>query len=312
MRIAILGTGAIGSLICSRLSTVPGIELLGHGRGESAAIHIVDGMRLESESETISTTPEQVTFTMDEVGIPKEFNNTFDLIILCSKSSSTEHLAKIAQYLLKDSGVAFSLQNGLGNEEILCEFLGVDRVLAATTTHGALVRSPGVVYWAGKGVIEIGSFERGCAPSSDLIEILQIAELNPVVSEDMKMSLWRKLLLNVAINPLAAITGVENGGLLESHLFDESSAVMLEASKVANASGIMLPEQLELIDSLREVLVNTSNNRCSMLQDVMAGRKTERSAITGELLRRAERLGISCPRIELLDATLRTIDDKSL
>lgn len=312
MRIAILGTGAIGSLVCARLSTIAGVELLGHGRGESAAHHIVHGLQLESKTEVIEVDSSDVIFTMVEAGIPAELNSTFDVVIICAKSSSTTELAQLAQLLLKEKGIAFSLQNGLGNEEILVEYLGLARVLAATTTHGALVKSPGKVHWAGEGVIEIGAMPGGISPPSNLVEVLELAGLNPVISDDMRGSLWRKLLLNVAINPLAAITGVENGGLLESGLFDESCAIMLESSRVALASGVLIQDEIELIDLLRDVLQRTANNRCSMLQDVIAGRTTERVSITGELLGRAEKLGINCPRVGLLDAMLRAIDDKSL
>ena len=104
------------------------------------------------------------------------------------------------------------------------------------------------------------------------------------------------MLLNCAVNPIPAICGVSNHTLLESsELHDLSVSVMLEAAQVGRSVGVSLPDDGYLIERLDQVLVATSSNDCSMLQDVRRGSRTEIDSINGEILKVAEQSGIPCP-----------------
>ena len=117
-----------------------------------------------------------------------------------------------------------------------------------------------------------------------------------------------KLLLNVAINPLAAICGVRNGEILSNSDFrDQAQAAMHEAALVVAAEGIDLSD-IDLERRLDEVLGATADNRCSMLQDVMAGRPTEIDAICGEVVRMAEGHGLPTPLNQQLLTMVKGIE----
>jgi 2-dehydropantoate 2-reductase len=119
--------------------------------------------------------------------------------------------------------------------------------------------------------------------------------------------LWQKLLLNVAINPIAAICGVTNGALLGEEMFNQSEATMLEAANVARMEGVSLPSDEELVNRLRSVLESTSENFCSMLQDVKDGRETEIEMMCGEVVRRGERSGVPTPLNAMLTSQIKAL-----
>ena len=79
---------------------------------------------------------------------------------------------------------------------------------------------------------------------------------------------WEKVLLNVSINPIAALAGLRNGELLEPGLFSSCMTVYREAAKVAQLERIEIPNEVEFEQRLRDVLEATANNECSMLQDI--------------------------------------------
>ena len=115
-------------------------------------------------------------------------------------------------------------------------------------------------------------------------------------------------MVNVAINPICAISGVRNGALLEiPELWVESMEAMREAESVARASGVDMGE-LDLEDYLREVVTSTADNRVSMLQDLMAGRKTEVDALCGMVIKKGREAGVPTPRNEMMLALIRGIE----
>ena len=289
MRIAVLGAGAIGGLIAAHLVT-SGYDVLVHSRGEHGARMAIEGLEIDGEI-NLSIAAEDWLVTLNEIGISPELEKSCDMAIITSKAMNTENLALIARLLC--DGPVLSLQNGLGNLEIISDTLGPQRAFAATTTHGVTKVAPGRLNWAGRGKIDLES-------TSPFFPIFEKSGLNPSVSNDVSLLLWNKLLINVGINPLAALCGIKNGELLDGNLFEEACAVMLEAASVARFEGVILDSDEELVETLLQVITHTSENECSMLQDIRNGRKTEIEMICGEVVKRGERAGITCPRNSLL------------
>lgn len=140
-----------------------------------------------------------------------------------------------------------------------------------------------------------------------LMTKLAEAHLEPDWSKDIQCTIWTKILLNVAINPVCSIAGVRNGALLEvPELWDQAFSAMLEAATVADASGVDLSD-IDLEGTLRTVAGATAQNRCSMLQDVMAGRQTEIDELCGAVVSLGESVGVPTPRNAMLHALVRGI-----
>ncbi len=141
-----------------------------------------------------------------------------------------------------------------------------------------------------------------------MVKTLGEAGLNPKWSSDIASVIWRKLLINVAINPVCAIAGVRNGALAEvPELWSQSLEAMREAEAVAHASGVDLGD-VDTESYLRKVVEYTAENRVSMLQDLMAGRKTEVEVLCGAVVSKGQDLGIPTPRNEMLLALVKGIE----
>tara|TARA_B100001029_G_scaffold25047_1_gene17579 strand:+ start:1074 stop:2036 length:963 start_codon:yes stop_codon:yes gene_type:complete len=314
MRVAVLGVGAIGGLVASRLARA-GCEVLLCARGETAQALEAVGLLLDTpDGRTVALAPDRWTvFDTNEPEFPVELQGWADYAILCGKSYDIPNLCKIADTVLSLNGIAMCLSNGIGHMEKLANFVGKHRVLGASTTHGAIRIGPGEVRWTSRGAIKMGGFVGSdlepVEPRIDsLMSALDEAGLNPIWSEEINKTIWSKLLLNVAINPVCAIAGVLNGEmLLHPQLFETGLAAMEEAARIATAEGIDLTD-FDLSQSLEDLCRATADNRVSMLQDIMAGRETEIDSICGEVVKRGESLGIPTPRNQTLHALVKGIE----
>ena len=161
--------------------------------------------------------------------------------------------------------------------------------------------------------IILGSLE-GKSPSSktnDFISLLESSKLSPKWSEDIGKEIWIKLLINIAINPICAITGLRNGEILmQNDIWTQSYSTMLEASIIAKASGIDIDDN-DLISKLKLIIKSTEKNRCSMLQDIMNGKETEIDSLCGEIVSKGESLGIQTPLNAMLCALIKGIEKSS-
>ncbi len=313
MKIAVLGVGSIGGVILGALSDTD-CDLVAISRGNSASNLSSMGLVLYSPEGPIEAIPPERFETIDsESGpVPEGITNSCDAAFICGKADSTPVLAQIAEEILTQDGVAISIQNGMGHAQTLAHRLGRERTLGGITTHGAWRDNVGT-HWVGRGSITIGSLDESkpSANAERLIRILEQAGLSPEWSQDINTSIWKKLLVNVAINPVCSIAGVRNGALLDvPELWAQAISAMYEAATVATASGADLSE-LDMEDLLREVAANTANNRCSMLQDIMAGRKTEIDHLCGAVVEMGESVGVPTPRNEMLHALVSGIEISS-
>ncbi len=300
-----MGAGSIGSLIAGCLSQTS-CDLLLYGRGLHAAHLTVDGLRLEGLVD-VQVQSNRWEVLLEEQSLPDAVQSSCDVLLMTGKSSAFDHHLEVARYLLKQDGLVCTLANGLGHEERLVHAFGSHRVLAATTTHGAYRPQAGLVHWAGRGDVSIGPFidSHDEAAVLPFLDVLSDAELNPQWNEHGRVMLWNKMLLNIAINPIAGLLGKENGALLEPSLFESAVSVMLEGARIARAEGVQLESNESLIDRLRDVLEKTKNNYCSMLQDIRAGRETEINALNQEICRRGEMLGLPTPLNQMLSSVIQ-------
>jgi len=226
-----------------------------------------------------------------EVMNSSENKGDFQQCFVLVKSWQTEQVAKQLGKCLSAKGIALTLQNGLGNDEILKAILTPDRVALGVTTVGARMLEPGYVQFTGNGKIFLDAHPQ----VSGLSRLLETAGFQVEVVDDPITLLWGKLLINAAINPITALLRVKNGDLLEQQGTRELlGEVAKEAACVALQLGIHLP-YTDPILAVEEVARNTATNYSSMLQDVLRGTGTEIEAINGAIVRMGERNGVPTP-----------------
>ena len=219
-----------------------------------------------------------------------------DLIILCVKTYDTPSALDSALPLIGPDTTLLSMQNGVSALETLIRALPSGRICVGTTTQGATVIGPGHVFHAGGGLTWIGAYhERDWPQAQDLARMFCQAGIDACTERNVMSLLWSKLVINAAMGPVSALSCLPNGRLA----LEEPWAFMLrkaatEAAAVARAKGIALlyPDPVE---AALTVCRQTENNRSSMLQDVLKGRRTEIDAITGVIVREADALGVPVP-----------------
>jgi len=295
MRIAILGAGSIGCLVAAKLVEA-GHDVLVHARGEHGAMLAVSGLKVTGLW-NYSIHPERWTVSLDEAGIHPNLEKSFDQAIITSKSKDTHRLCEIAVKLT--DGPVLSLQNGLGNQDILHSHVFENSAVGVTTNAVKKIQ-PGHIEWVGKGNLVVGG-------SKGEIFADTLQPLSAEYSDDVSSIIWNKLLLNVAINPIAAICGVLNGELRSEPLLSQCESTMLEAARVARLMGISVLDDHELIHNLHSLLESTAENECSMLADVKAGRETEIDVLCGQVVARGEKLGIPTPLNSMLLSQIKSL-----
>ena len=308
MKFVILGAGNIGTLIGAKLAQLESTGVLIHGRGEHAAALAVNGIQVNG-IDKLHLSPDQYLLSISDVETNSVFDGLADYIFITSKAGDVEDLLKLAKRFSNNSTKIIILSNGLGHIESGSNEFGSHRIIPATTTHGVWRKAPGCIEWAGLGSINLGQSVNSpkMEQLSELISVLESAGLNPNWGGEGSALIWSKVLINIAINPIAAITGKTNGDLLEDGMFETCTEVMLEGAKVAKLEGVILEDENILIGNLRSVLEKTGDNMCSMLQDVRLGKPTEIQFLNRMIVNKAEKYGLFTPLNQLLSELIESL-----
>lgn len=299
MKIVLVGAGAMGCLFAALLRRAGlDIWLLEINEASVAAI-IRHGITLENSSGTHVS--DGISITRDAASIGQAA-----YVIFFVKAFDTEQAAVFAAACVGPHTVIVTLQNGIGNVELLAEYFPVQPVLAGTTAHGATLLGPGHVRHAGCGDTAIAPLrprEGRCA--IELLKAFEAAGICAQLADDMQALLWGKLLVNIGINPLAAILNINNGRIVE---FENIRRIMCQAvhegAEVACAKGISFDPD-EQVARVENVCRATKANLCSMLQDIRAGRGTEIDYMNGAVVREGRALGVAVPVNSMLTDLVR-------
>ena len=288
-RVQIMGAGAIGSLF-GALIQLAGFKVHYVARGKQLEALKTSGLTLNGLLEA------HLEVNVSENPVDAE------LTIVAVKAYDTENAAKILSKV--DPGVTFTIQNGIGNVEILSNYL--ERVVGGITTYGANLTAPGIVNFAGKGVVLAGNDGYVSDDAKFVIEVLRKAGFDCEAVKDISFRIWSKAIVNAAINPLTAICRVRNGKIVEvEELWEIARSVIEEGKEVLRVMG--MPE-VDFFEMVREVAMKTSENRSSMLQDIENRKRTEIDFINGEIVRKAKELGLKAPVNELLVKLVKGVE----
>jgi len=288
MKIAIVGAGGMGAMTGGLLKEA----------GADVHLHDIDREHIESIKKNgliiegiggERRVPINATARIEDIGIP-------DLIIIFVKSYDTEHAAAEAKKIGGEHTTVLTLQNGLGNVEILERAVGSDKVLAGTTDAAATIMGPGRVKHTALGNVHIGELNGEITQRvREIVGLFAKAGFNAHSSDNVTGLIWTKLILNIAINPLGTILRARCEKLIDNaYSRTIMRQVVEEAVRVADKKGIslMYPDMVQAAYDLAEKNATSVN---SMAQDFLKGKKTEIEAISGAIIKEAEQAGISAP-----------------
>ncbi len=288
IRVCIVGCGAIGSIFAAHLAQLSDVEVHVFDISQAHTTAIREhGLRISGPAAQFTT---HFHATSEPKGIPH-----CDFGIFATKSIHTRSAVEMTAHIFRDSGTVCSVQNGLGNEEIIAE--QVPSVIRGATTMAAHLVAPGHAGFEFYSELWIGPFEPTSTPYErvlQLAELLNRAGLRAIPLADARGAQWTKLIFNSAVNPIDALTQLHHGAATR---FSPTNALyetlLQEGESVAAALGISLH------GDARQMIAEGANSRerrnVSMLLDVLARRPTEIDFLNGAIADQGERLGVPVP-----------------
>ena len=294
MKVCIIGCGAIGSLFAGHLGRLDDVELWAYdpNREHVDAIN-ANGLRLTGLSDIVV----KVNARTDPGEIPPcAFG------IIAAKTMHTRPAMEATAAIFRDGAVC-SVQNGIGNEEIIAEY--VPRVILGTTFPAGHITAPGVVNHDTGGQTKISPFPPKPASMEEvqlLADTLIRGGADIVAMEDARGALWTKVIFNSASNAMGALTRLPHGVACDQPGVRRVMRELVNEGKaVAAALGIELDSDPDkMIDYGRE---KAYQHPPSMLSDVLNKRPTEVDALNGGIAAFGEQTGVPTP----LNAAIRDI-----
>ena len=308
MEIAIVGAGVLGTIFGSLFSEkgfgVTLIEVL------EERVRLIDkeGLWLQWPDNERTHSRLAITSDVNQVGVK-------DVVMIAVKGYHTQSAIESAMPMIGDDTVVLSVQNGLGNLEVIADAVGPERVVGGITAHSGMPISMNEVkYVGGLGpLLVIGPYDGVSRPEfENMVNAFQGVGLDVHTTPNINNVIWKKLIANVSTNVVAALTGL-TGGIAVKH--EESVNIIrelsLELAKVAKAKGIDFPELNDPLDFSLQAFGSTKDNKVSMLQDVEAGRPTEIGNLNEIIVSEGRRFNIPTPYNEAVSWLTRGVEERN-
>lgn len=298
MKVTILGTGAIGSIfgtvLCNSGQDVTFVEVKKDYLKEikENGLHIDYG-----QGEKVLTI--KITDNIEEGGVP-------DLIIMAVKSYDNVQAAKDCLKVVGPDTLILTMQNGVGNIETISKIVDQQHIIAGTTTFGSTVLKPGYVK-SSIGEIHIGEINGGITDRiRKIAKDLEDGGFKVGVSSNVTSLIWTKLLVNVGINAIGALTLRKNGEIPEVAPAAAVQKMLVdEGAAVAEALNIKF-DVADIHEYVKKVCYGTAQNKASMYQDIERGSITEVNAMNGAIVQEGKKLGIPTPANEVITNLILT------
>jgi len=302
MRFCIIGAGAMGGLYGGRLALAGHQVAFIDANPDTVAAIRKDGLRLDGVGGKHRI---KAPAAADASGLDDGMHRA-DVALIHTDTNNTRSGAEQAAAVLDDDGFAVTLQNGIGNVETLLDVLGEGRVAGGISYHSAAAPAPGRSLHTNDGTTFVGELDGSrSARIEALAAALAETGMTVEISERIEAVIWTKFLVNCAVNPLAAITGLRVGEIAstpEANTFQDR--ILDEAMRVINAKGIRLTYD-DPVAAIKR-LTGRSYNKPSMLQHMEQGRPTEIDALNGALVREGRAMGVATPFNEALTLLVKS------
>lgn len=289
MRLAVIGAGAMGGTLAA--------EAAGSGHDVTVldvSTELVE--RIRREGLLVDTPEGELRAKVKAATDPAEVGPV-DVAVVFVKAQHTRAAGETARALLGADTVVVTLQNGWGNADVLAEVLPPDRLVAGVTYNSCTTLEPGHLKHSGRGPTVVGPHvvDGGLGPARRTAELLTSAGWAAEATSAARTEIWKKLVLNAATLPTAALTRLPAGEVgAPGVLLDLVDELALETVRVAQALGLDI-EPDERIARIHAVLTNAGPGKASMLQDVEGRRRTEIETINAAVVRAGEQHGVDVP-----------------
>jgi 2-dehydropantoate 2-reductase len=299
VRVAVVGCGAIGSLYAAHLARAPGVDVWAVDPwAEHVEAMESRGLRVTGLADFTA----RVHARTDGRDLP-----ACDFGLVATKARHTRAAVAGARAALADAAVV-SVQNGLGNEEVIAGL--VPRVIRGSIVTAGAIVAPGVVRYDAPGDSWFGPFEPRPTPMAEvarLARLLTEGGLRTHALEDARGPQWTKVIFNSATSPLAALTGLTVGRVCtDAGLRPQVDALVREAMTVCERAGISPVRPPG--EAVEEAIAEAYDHKPSMLQDILARRATEIDVLNGGIAAEGRRAGVATPLHDCMVALVKGLE----
>ena len=305
MNIVVMGAGALGSVIGGFLSKNNNVTLIGR------LPHV---NKIKKSGLEISGIWGEHVFHPSACVSPEEVKETPELIIITTKAYDTARAVELLECIISKETYVMSMQNGIGNEEIIANSIGSGKTLGGMAIFGAIMVEPGhskVTVYASECLV--GSLTGDMKVAERIAKTLNNAGIPTIATEDIIREKWMKAFYNIALNPLSAILDKEYG-FLGKH--EEAKKIIThllkEAFEVAKAEGVNLKYDWRAYYDylMNRQLPPTASHLSSMLQDLKKGKKTEIDYLNGAIVKLGRKHGVKTPANEIIANIIKLMEVK--
>lgn len=305
MRVGVIGAGALGLYYGA---------LLQRG-GHDVHFLLRRDYRAISRNGLTVTSP-RGDFRLGEVNSYRDSTEIgpVDLVLIGLKAYANDHLVALVRPLVAPATTILTLQNGLGNEDLLAAAFGGAQVVGGVAFLCCNRGEPGSVHHLDQGSIRIAEFTGGpAARLEQLAEIFNQAGIPCEVCADLARIRWEKLVWNIPFNGLCALTGLPTDRLLACPATRQLIAEMMqEVIAAANRQGLSEPIRTDFIERMLQATAGMGAYRPSMMIDRLQSSPLELHAIYGIPLARATDAGTAMPRVAMLHALLTATEQPAI
>lgn len=299
MRIAIVGTGAMGSVYAGLLADAGHDVWAVDAWPEHVEAMREKGLRVEGASGD-RTVRLNATTNAADVG-------SADLAIIATKADGAEAAAQSVQQILEGDAPVLTIQNGLGSADRVANIVGGERVMIGVVGgFGASMKGPGHAHHNGMEFVRLGAFQGGMTPKfEEVAEVWRSGGFKVLTFDDIHKMVWEKLVCNVTYSGTCTLTGLTVGGVQASpDAWSVAQGCAKEAFAVAKAKGIALDfdDPVAYVKAFGEKIPNA---RPSMLLDHLAGRRCEIDVINGAIPRVGAEVGVETPVNDIVVALVK-------
>ena len=287
-RVAVVGAGAMGSIFGAAFAD-SGAETVFVDVSASLVDHLdKDGLVIRGADGRERTLPVRASTDPRTVG-------TTELVLVLVKCYHTDDAARLAAPLVGPDTIVATLQNGIGNGDVLARYFPASQLVVGVTYDSGTVLAPGHVAHTYAANTLVGPYAAGGSLEGArwIARRLKSVGFDVTATSQVQQAIWEKLVMTAATLPTAALTRLTSGALGEpGAMLDLVERLAHETIETARAAGYEL-DCSELLTSIRDALVG--DGKASMLQDIEGGRQTEIAVVNGAVVRTADALGLDVP-----------------
>lgn len=303
MKIAVLGAGAMGSIYGGHLSLNNDVYMVDKKQELVDKINN-DGLKLFENDTDVIYNPTAVT---DSKNIGE-----VDLVILFVKSLYSRAALMENSHIIGGNTYVMTLQNGAGHEDIISEFVPMERIIIGTTEDNGAILDTGYVRRGGKGKTNIGML---VPDTNNMLEkvkkVFDSCGFDTHIYSNIQQLIWDKLFTNVSLSALTGILQVPMGFIAQDeYAWNMAVTLIKEAMAVAKAMGLDFDEA-EMIERVKNTSLGSPEGRTSIYTDLSKGRPTEVNTISGAVVKAGDKVGVPVPSHKMIVNIVHAMEDKA-